>query len=251
MSLIAFVGDCHYKFYEMYDYLIEFEKRAGVQLDAIVHVGDFGVDMYGTQWKHLWNVDREVPIETYVCMGNHEDYQSIKIWQAEPDRIARLHLLPDGGITNICGINIASLWGNYSPKSWMYPERVKMHRDSNVPGSLVAMHIYRPHLIRLKRMDEPVHVLITHDCSSIVVPKGFGGKPVPQHIAPLLGLDRDENAPPGCPGINELLSKFKPQYHFYGHFHVRDYRELEGTKVIGLNAFDFNKIEAVEIVEFK
>lgn len=250
MSLIAFVGDCHYKFYEMYDELIAWEKRTGFHLDAIVHVGDFGVDLRGTQWHHLWHVDKEVPIETYVCMGNHENIESIVKWKDEPNRIERLHLLPDGGVTEVAGVKIASVWGNYSPKSWMNPERVKAARANKLPGSLKAMHIYKPAIDELLKYDGKVDVLITHDCSSRIVPKGFAGKPVDKFIAPLLGLDPDEQAPPGCPGFNELLSKFKPTYHFYGHFHVSDYRELEGTKVYCLNAFDFNRSEAVSIVDF-
>jgi predicted phosphodiesterase len=251
MPRIAFIGDCHYRFYEMYDALISWEQRTGILLDAIVHVGDFGVDLRtGTQWNYLWNTDREVPIETYVCMGNHECIESISKWQAEPDRITRLHLLPDGGVTNVVGVKIASVWGNYSPKSWLHPERVKSSRENKLAGSKRAMHIYRPAVDSLLAYDGPVDVLITHDCSSIVAPRGFAGKPVSKELAPLLGLDSDERVPPGCPGFNDLLSKFKPKYYFYGHFHVRDYRELEGTKVLCLNAFDFNTSEAVEIVDF-
>jgi len=235
----------------MYDALIDWEKRTGVHLDGIVHVGDFGVDRHEPQWRHLWDVDKEVPIETWVCMGNHEDYSSIEEWMNEPDRIARLHLLPDGGVTDVLGIQVASLWGNYSPRSWMVPERVRLSRKHKEPGNFKAMHIYRPSVFKLMDHEGQVDVLITHDCSSVVVPKDFGGKPVPAGLRAVLGLDADEVAPPGCPGITQLLNKFSPQYHFYGHFHVRDYREVGGTKVICLNAFDQKPSEAVEVVEFK
>lgn len=250
MPLIAFVGDTHYRFYEMYDELIAWERRTGNQLDAVVHVGDFGVDQFGTQWKHLWEVDKEVPIETYICMGNHEDHPSIKKWQAEPNRIIRLHLLPDGGVTDVLGVKIASVWGNFSPKSWWNPDRVKHARSYNVPGSKFAMHIYRPAVMKLLDYDGPVDVLVTHDCASVAVPTRFRGKPIPSGIAPILGLDHDERMTAGCPGFSQLLSKFKPTYYFYGHMHVRDLQEVEGTKVLCLNAFDFNKNEAVEVVAF-
>lgn len=251
MPIIAFVGDTHYRFYEMYDSLIAWEKRSGTTIEAIVHVGDFGVDQWKSQWKRLWEVDREVPIETYVCMGNHEDIETIMKWEKEPDRIQRLHLLPDGGVTSVAGITIASVWGNYSPKSWMNPDRVKHARDYKVPGSKLAMHIYRPAIFKLLKYVGEVDVLITHDASSIMVPNGFGGKPVPKSIAPLLGLDDDERVPPGCPGFTELLRKFKPTYYFFGHFHTKDTRDVEGTKVICLHAFDYSPNDAVEIVDFK
>lgn len=254
MPIIAFVGDVHWRFYEMYDYIIAWESRTGIFLDAIVHVGDWGVNsVQATQWNYLWNKDMEVPIETYVCMGNHEDISSIHQWQQEPDRIARLHLLPDGGVTDVCGIKIASVWGNYSPKGWMNPDRVKIARANRLYNNPKAMHIYRPAVENLLAYEGRVDVLITHDCSSIVVPRGFGGKPVDKALAPLLGLDPDEIVPPGCPGFTQLLDKLKPQYYFYGHFHVRDYRELAGTKIYCLHAFDLSKDknDAIQIVEFK
>lgn len=234
----------------MYYDLLFWQERTNIQLDAIVHVGDFGVDVKAGDWKELWNVTKYVPIKTYVCMGNHEDWESIVQWQAEPNRIRDLHLLPDGGITDVAGIKIASLWGNYSPKSWMNPDRVKMVRE-RYPASLKATHIYRPSVEKLLGQDVRIDVLITHDCSTIVVPQQFAGKPVPPGLMPILGLDPDEKVPPGCPGITQLQRKFQPQYHFYGHLHVRDERDLDGTKVICLNAYDFNATEAVEIVDFK
>lgn len=251
MSLIAFVGDCHYHFYEMYVALAAWQLRTGSILNAIVHVGDFGVDKFNPQWAHLWDVDKQVPIETHICLGNHENYESVKKWQAEPDRIAHLHLLPDGGVTDIAGVKVASVWGNYSPKSWMNPDIVKCARNLSVPGSLKALHIYRPSVFKLLDYEGPVDVLVTHDCSTAVMPLRFKGKPVPEGLRAVLGLDKDELVPPGCPGFTQLLDKFKPTYHFYGHMHVRDDQEREGTKVICLNAFDFNQKEAVEIVAFK
>lgn len=253
MPLIAFVGDTHYRFYQMYDAIVAWEKRADVVLDAIVHVGDFGVDLGGSQWSHLWNVDKEVPIETYVIMGNHENMASIKKWQAEPDRIARLHLLPDGGVTDVVGVKIASVWGNYSPKSWLDPDKVKNARSQYKNHSLRALHIYRPAVDELLKYDGKIDVLVTHDCATIDPPPQFRGKPVPESLRAVLGLDHDEVVPPGCPGFTELLTKLQPLHHFYGHLHVRYTEELErqGTKVHCLNAFDIKPNEAVEIVDFK
>lgn len=251
MPLIVFVGDCHYRFYEMYDALIAWEKRTNQMIDAIIHVGDFGVDQFGNQWKHLWNTDREVPIETYVNMGNHEDYDSIVKWQVEPDRIARLHLLPDGGVTNILGLNVASVWGNYSPKSWMNSDRITIPRAMKEPGNVKKMHILRASVDKLLAHEGKVDILITHDCPAIAPPKGFAGRPCPDGLKACLGLDRDENTPPGCPGFNQLLNKFEPKRYYYGHFHVRDRKEIAGTTITALHAFDMNAAEAVDIVEFK
>lgn len=251
MPIIAFIGDTHYRFRKMYYDLLLWQERTGIKLDAIVHVGDFGVDMRKTEWKELWNEQKYVPIPTYTNMGNHEDWASVEKWMKEPDRIRDLHLLPDGDISDVVGIKIASVWGNYSPKSWMHPDRVENCRHY-YPASPKTMHIYRPAVDRLlSGHDVRIDVLLTHDCSTIVVPQPFRGSTVPAGIMPILGLDPDEKVPPGCPGITQLQRKFKPKYHFYGHLHILDKQELDGTKVICLNAYDYNAIEAVEIVDFK
>lgn len=250
MPIIAFVGDTHYRFRKMYYDLLMWQSRTNIQLDAIVHVGDFGVDLEKTEWRELWNGLKYVPIPTYVNMGNHEDWGSIEKWIAQPNRIKDLHLLPDGDVSDVAGVQVASIWGNYSPKSWMNPNRIEDCRKY-YPASPKTMHIYRPSIDKLLGQDVRIDVLITHDCSTITVPQPFRGTIVPASIMPILGLDPEEQVPPGCPGITQLQRKFKPQYHFYGHLHILDRQDLEYTKVICLNAYDYNATEAVEIVDFK
>lgn len=249
MPILAFVGDTHYQFYSMYKMLVEFQERTGILFDGIIQIGDFGVDQRGEEWNYLWNTAKEVEIPTWVCMGNHEDYASIDLWNSNPDRIINLHLLPDGGITNVCGINVGSVWGNYSPKSYANPQRIiDARRNNSHTGK--ANHIYKPSVDRLLSMDGPMDVLITHDCPSIMVPKGFSGRPIPREIVPILGLDKDESMPGGCPGFSQLLDKFHPKYYYFGHFHTKDTRLIGKTRITCLQAFDYDPENAVEIVEF-
>ena len=253
MALIAFVGDCHYQFHNMFEFFVAWQNRTGHKIDAIVHVGDFGVDQFNPNWAYYWREQHPAPIPTYVCLGNHEDYRAVSQWMVEPERIPNLHLLPDGEVTDVAGLKIACVWGNYSPKSWLHPERLELVRKQ-APESFKAMHIYRPSVEKLLAYPGLVDVLITHDCSTAIVPRGFGGRPVPKGLMAVMGLDKDETAPPGCPGFTQLLDKFQPQYHFYGHFHVREDRELGPTKIICLNAFDqckYNLSLAIEIVDFQ
>ena len=249
MPLIMFVGDCHYQINKMYEWILEWQKRTGLILDAVVHVGDYGIDLRGRDFMGIWS-RKSVFIPTYVCMGNHENIDSIQKWQAEPDRIKNLYLLPDGGVTEVCGVKIGSIWGNYSPKSWLNPERVRKERSHVGAHSLKAMHILRDAVDNLLKYEGKMDVLVTHDCSSVKPPQGFSGRSLDPVIAGLLGLDSDERVPPGCPGFNELLGKFKPEYYFYGHFHVRDESVYGVTKVVCLNAFDFHPIQSIEVVEF-
>ena len=234
----------------MYSIMLEWQKRSGLTLDAIVHVGDFGIDETAGDWRGILK-DKSVPIPTYVCMGNHEDWASICRWQKNPSSIKNLFLLPDGQVTEICGMAVGCVWGNYSSKSYKNPQRIYNARLNNVPGSMKKMHILKSSVDTLLNYEGKIDILITHDCPTVFVPGRFGNREVPKEIAPLLGLDPDERGSQGCPGFTELLEKFHPQFYFFGHFHVRDYREIGGSKVICLNTFDYNPNEATEIVDFE
>jgi len=105
------------------------ESRNHKHIDGIVQVGDFGVSMKWLPWNDLWAGNFAVPFPTLVIMGNHEDPAAIRSWQADPERIVDLTLLPDGGVVDFLGVKIGGIHGNYSPVSYANPERVALHRS--------------------------------------------------------------------------------------------------------------------------
>lgn len=259
MPILAFVGDIHGHSDDIYPYLVEWTKRTGVSIDAVVQVGDYCC---------FWNVNEDekrrchfarhwfertgVPIPTYVLPGNHEDITVLQAWQKHPEQIFNLHLLPDGGVTDICGIQIGTVWGNYSPRSWLHPERVALAREQ---GHLLnrkrqAMHILRPSVDTLLEYPGKIDVMVTHDAPTCAIPLGFLGRVITDPaIKELLGLDSDETNQ-GCPGFSQLIHKYHPKLYFFGHFHVRDDRDVDDTHVTCLHAFDFNPEQAVDIISF-
>ncbi len=233
MNIIAFAGDTHGQIDRMYELLLIWQERTGTKISAIVQVGDFGIFLdpaIGSDFLKYWNGEKDAPIPTYVCPGNHESMPAIGDWEAVPDRMPNLRLLPDGGVTVICGKAIGSVWGNYSPKSWNDPRRVQQSRAAVRPGRC-ALHIYRPAVERLLAHSR-VDILVSHDAASCDMPPQFR-VPIAEGLKPQLGLDADENSY-GCPGLMMAIDRFQPERHYFGHFHVRWEGKVHRTQAICL-----------------
>lgn len=254
--LIAVVGDIHGTINAMYEYLKKWQGRTGAKIDAVLHVGDFGGDsMLPSKDTHpserysdfpfYWTGERVAPIPTYVNPGNHEETEVIKWWSQQPNRMLNLHLLPDGGITEVCGKRVGAVWGNFSYKSWLNPERILTAR-LNHPRSPKARHILRESVEKLQRAGE-FDILITHDAPSRLM-KRMGT--MDESIARALGLDEDEHRhSQGCIGFNELYKTGKPKYHFFGHFHTYYVCQKANPLVICLHCFNYDQAQSVWFLE--
>lgn len=252
---VAFVGDVHGHIDYLYTKLTEWEQKSGMKIDAVVQVGDFGVfldhiEPFKYEFSNYWHNRKVVPIPTYVCMGNHEDHRVVNLWKNQPDRISNLHLMPDGGVTELFGLRIGCVWGNFSPKSWQNPARVHERRGGNITShnSLkVAAHIDRDAVDRLAQDPGPIDVLITHDAPTCFTPRGFERGPG-EFIKNILGLERDEECH-GCPGFTALLQRFEPDLYFFGHFHTSDEKTISKTRIICLQALDFSATDSIRVLD--
>ena len=242
--LIAFCGDTHGRIHDMYQKLLNWEARTGLELDYVVQVGDFGIFTQVGDFHEYWEGQARAPIPTCVIAGNHEDYGLINQWQRELSRMPNLCLIPDGSVTQLhkAGekFSMAAVWGNYSPISWEDPERVHFNRKTNA-SPRIAAHIDRDAVERLLKMQGTVDVLITHDSAQQTLPAEFR-RPIDPVVQKLLGLEKNEQ-PGGCPGFDQLLLHFKPKRYFFGHLHYGSHHISETTKSICLQAIDYAKHE--------
>lgn len=246
MALVGFLGDVHGDIRNALKYIEQWQQEHG-HLDAVVQCGDFGIFKFTDFYKY-WRGEYHCTIPLYVCPGNHEDFSLIYKWMQEHDRIQNMHLMPDGSVTDVCGVKVGAIWGNFSYKSWNNPVVVEQARANCVrsnQASRKAMHIYRPSTVQLLSAGQ-IDVLVTHDCSAGMSP--MYGQP-PDFIKQQLGLDRDERAA-GCPALNEIHEICKPKYHFFGHFHKYSVEQIDPVKVTCLHAFNYNPKESFEVVEF-
>jgi hypothetical protein len=248
MPTLLFAGDAHGQLLKLYAAVQDWMERTGIKIDGIVQVGDLGVFRKGTTWSTMWANATPAPIPTWAIMGNHEDPMAIAEWQKDPARIPGLHLLPDGGTTDVLGVKIASVWGNYSPISWLNPQRVE---DNRVTGNShrIAMHINHNAVDRLMTNYEHMDVLVTHDSASSTLPAQFRGSTMDPMIKSILGLTPNEESN-GCQGFSMLLKVFKPDHYFFGHLHVFDEGYVGRTHYACLNALAYEGGPWWKVVQF-
>lgn len=253
--LIGYMGDIHGDIDGMYKWLLAWQERTGTKLDAVVHVGDFGVylppdngsDLSFTHFPSYWNGRKAVPIPTYVCPGNHDGYPETQAWLREPDKIPNLHLMQNGEITDVCGVKHGAIWGNYSYKSWSNEERILTAR-LNHPMSPKAMHIQKSAVEQLKLAGN-FDVLITHDAPSNGLMKSMSR--MSDSVADVLGLSVEEaSGAVGCPGFNELYETGQVKAHFFGHFHSYYVCKAHTPLVVCLHCHHYNPDQAFWPLEY-
>jgi Calcineurin-like phosphoesterase len=248
MPRLAFVGDIHGQLASMYKALMAWMDRTGLKIDGIVQVGDFGVFENGTTWSSMFQRGIPAPMPTWVAMGNHESPKAINLWKSKPDQIKDMHLLPDGEISDVLGVKIGVVWGNYSPISWLNRARVHENRASG-QSERIAMHVDADAVDRLLTSNELMDVLVTHESAASTLPTEFKFKKMTPFIKDLLGIAANED-PGGCVGFNDVLKKFKPRHYFFGHLHVFDEGVVGATRYTCLNAIGYPGGPWFQIVEF-
>ena len=215
-KIFCVAGDCHGNVHAMYYHLGCLEQRLDIKIAAVLHVGDFGLyhdhRRADSDWSAYWRGRFKIPIPTWVNLGNHEGWEEVVEWMGQPDKIPNLHLLPDGEVTDVLGLKVGAIWGNYSPKSYADPRIVAQVRNF-APNSVKAMHIYQPSVEKLKVAGE-FDILISHDSPYGVMQ----GRQPTASIKKQLGIDKDEITT-GCSGLNEIWETSQAKYHVWGHHH--------------------------------
>lgn len=240
MPRLFVCGDTHGDLTTMYKLVERYEDK-GLKIDGVIQVGDLGVYSSGTDWKYFWDGIAIAPKPTLAILGNHEDIVTVNRWVCQPDKVENIKLALDGRIENFLGVRIGAIWGNYSPISYKDPDRVFQNRMTG-QSPRIAMHINRYSVETLLEQNGPMDMLITHDSAKISFPDFFKKNRMDPVIADILGLVPEEiNHAAGCPGFDDLLTKFKPKHYLYGHLHIRDHMRIGATEVDCLQAIQYNK----------
>jgi predicted phosphodiesterase len=245
------MGDTHGEICKMYRLVKEYEHRTGLQIDGVVQLGDLGIYPGTTDWQGYWDGVYVAPKPTVVIAGNHEDISTINRWLSEPARIPNIKLLLDGRIENFLGVRIGAIWGNFSPVSYMNPDRVFENRTT-CQNHRIAMHINRYSVETLLDQTGPMDMLITHDSAAITFPAFFRKNRMDPVIAEILGLVPEEiNHAAGCPGFNDILKKFKPKHYMFGHLHSSENQQVGETECTLLQCIQYNQDNnCYKVVEF-
>ena len=244
-SLIAFVGDTHGNLKLMYERLLTWQERTGLQLSWVWQVGDFGIwptmeSMDAPTIKHaekhgyslreafgdfqeIFLGDYEIPIPTYFTRGNHEDQQFLMTFEKVLQKTSKRYLshpapicpnlfyVPDSHIVELGRMRIASWGGCYSPKTFGMEYWSQERGAENENGYARRLnHMTRDRFERLMRTQ--FDILVTHEA-----PAGCGvrGAPNPDKML----IDDEEKTGGGVAQITELIETVGPEYQFNGHWH--------------------------------
>lgn len=192
---------------------IDAAAKAGAQ--ALIHVGDFGLDFPGKnrgRYEKKLNMtlaEREMML--VVSLGNHDNWDTASELEVQDDGLAHfrsnIKVLPRGGRTIVEGLTVGGLGGAHSVDQkyrkegrdwWSTEEPTQEEADRLVAGG-------------------PVDILITHD-----VPAG-----VPMGSDLKLSADVIARAEKTRILLDDVVRRLKPPHLFAGHWHQRRIHELE------------------------
>jgi len=173
--MVAIIGDIHGHYTEV------FNKMASVSdpIDFWIQVGDMG----GENEEYP-----DFPVPCYFVQGNHENWDTI-------DRMKKgvlpknVHFISNGSVTEINGLKVLGLGGNYSPRySSLKKEKIPPHRRRH----------YNYEEVYKALQSSNVDIFVTHEAPS-----------------PFMKRNNDV----GQPTISNIIGTVKPKVHFFGHHH--------------------------------
>ncbi|MFH1356387.1 MAG: DUF6088 family protein [bacterium] len=226
---ILIIGDVHGHL----DQLVKLTKKDSY--DFILQTGDFGIylptsnlsaipahrrDDLGN-FKDYFELQKPLPVPTYFCKGNHEDFEFFENYDSQKQIIPSLFYIPNGEVINIQGVNIAFLGGNFSAK-WFDKPVPKYCQNQKIRG-----YIRKDEIDRLKQYKEQIDILITHEpstCLNFSGPKKYG-----------------------CGIIDDLIKDIKPKYVFSGHIHKYAEGVIGETQCISLGAINYKDQSVFEL----
>lgn len=213
-------GDCHGNWYELATHINATRER-GIDFDAIIQVGDFGV--YPGDMKPLltWFDKFDIKVPFYFIDGNHEDHAYL-FSAAENLRANGLDYMWRGTFTDVGICRIGWMGG-----------ALNVDRPQEFDGNNWWLNIPAPDEVesfadKINRSPVGVDLLITHSCPSGIGIKIKGSKSqiVKDGIEEFITRAGIETPPQDDIGdyfLRDLYSKIRPdklpKYWVFGHFH--------------------------------
>lgn len=227
---VVLIGDVH-GCYARLRQLLEQACRS-LQAEAAIQVGDFGLERRTWGRGQAWP---RFPIPVHALCGNHDDHAFLA--QAQAEGLDRewirqgLHYQPRGSLAVFEGVAVGFVGGALHANQ---PQ--EYDRQTRTSNMLTTAQVAQA--VDLFARARPA-VLATHSC-----PSGIGiGVPanprlrleVDEHIR-RPGYDPGPDDDCGDPGLLRLWNAlpYRPHLWFFGHFHLRHERMVEGTRFISL-----------------
>lgn len=226
---LIFLGDIHGNFSLIHQYV----KRFDIKNANIIQVGDFGVgfkslekDKRNLELYHRILVKNNVFL--YVIRGNH-DYKPY--FDNDPFGFTNIKLVSDYEVLELSGQRILFIGGAISVDRKYRTEGYDWWPDE-------VFHLDTKKLFNYRNID----IVVTHTAPDYCPPdngNGFGF--ISNMVKETDGLKEDllfERYQ-----MKQAFSILKDnndiKFHYYGHFHFKDYTMIQGTKhrVLGIGEF--------------
>ena len=183
--VILFLGDTHANLHHIDGCVNAIEKRGLPRAEAVIQLGDFG---FFSQWIGSYLDGRQtIKTPTWFIDGNHEDHDFLD-GKLEKWDVKNLTYIKRGTTIELGGVKILGIGGATSVD-------FTMCRDILDEDIALAMTQKRPDII------------VSHDC-----PAGIG---MPSNLM-FSGVKSET----GDRRLTRVLKYFKPDFWFFGHYHV-------------------------------
>ncbi|KAK9903387.1 hypothetical protein WJX75_004587 [Coccomyxa subellipsoidea] len=207
------------------------EKKQNTKIDLLICCGDFQAvrnldDLeclacppkyrdLKTFYRYYTGLE-VAPYPTLFIGGNHE--ASNHLWELYNGGWAapNIYYLGHAGVINFGGARIGGLSGIYNAKHYHlgHYERPPYQMDS----MRSAYHIRELEVYRLKQLQKPLDVFLSHDWPRNIARHGDTQRLV--RAKPFLRSEIDDSSL-GSPPAEDLLKTLQPAYWFSAHLHVK------------------------------
>ncbi len=247
----AVFGDIHGRISLMYTLAILWQQEAGINLDGLLQVGDFGAfpdlskldeatkkhaqkdpDELGFQDYHIATPESKFYLEhqqapiTYFVRGNHEDFDYLDSFNkpSSIDPWEKIWFIPDRQIVTVgerdLSIEIAG-FGGIAPRQEK-PLRGKLAREKYRKAQKISKSDPRffseTSIENIRSNLQNIDILMTH------------------------AGPQSSDLPTGSIFLNLLIEHLQPRVHLFGHHHQVIYRKnnMNNSLSVGLEHLEFD-----------
>ncbi|XP_030642794.1 lariat debranching enzyme [Chanos chanos] len=228
---IAVEGCCHGELDKIYETITYLEQKEGVKVDLLLCCGDFQAvrnegDMkcmaVPAKYRHMqtfykyYSGEKKAPVLTIFIGGNHEASNHLQELPYGGWVAPNIYYMGYAGVVRYKGLRIGGLSGIF--KSHDYRKGHYEFPPYSQETLRSVYHIRNIDVFKLKQIQKPVDVFMTHDW-----PQGiyyYGRTEQLLRKKPFLRQEVESNSL-GSPAAAELLHHLQPSYWFSAHLHVK------------------------------
>jgi len=228
---IAVEGCLHGELDAVYSAVREAEQRGAQKVDVLIICGDFQsvrnqADLSSLEvpekYKQLGDFHKyasgelTAPCLTLFIGGNHEASNVLKSLYYGGWVAPNIYFLGFAGVVSICGVRIAGCSGIFNGRDYNMGHFEEAPYDGSTRRSIY--HTRELEVYRLKRLAQPVDIMLSHDWPTGIWRHGDAGTLL--RYKPFLREDMDSGRL-GSRAYQELMTVMKPKLWFAAHLHCK------------------------------